>query len=201
MQRAGARRRIHAAAVGDEAASDGSCTFLRKGKCTIHDAKPIPCSVFPLGRMLFLNDTTQEHDFHYYLEDFDCAAAKDTDVTVQEWLDRFEVEKYDECVKMYGLGSVCSRLMHEAKTLEEQQEMFQTAFFLMYVKYVTDELLLPQLMQNLAFVQSIHPENSFGKTERRKVPERQSLPRRRIGIVSGSLTGRICHSCARFESY
>ena len=48
---------------------DGSCTFLRKGKCTIHDAKPIPCSVFPLGRMLFLNDTTQEHDFHYYLED------------------------------------------------------------------------------------------------------------------------------------
>ena len=143
---------------------DGSCTFLRKGKCTIHDAKPIPCSVFPLGRMLFLNDTTQEHDFHYYLEDFDCAAAKDTDVTVQEWLDLFEVEKYDECVKMYKrLGSVCSRLMHEAKTLEEQQEMFQTAFFLMYVKYVTDEPLLPQLMQNLAFVQSIHPENSFGK--------------------------------------
>ena len=89
---------------------------------------------------------------------------KDTDVTVQEWLDRFEVEKYDECVKMYKrLGSVCSRLMHEAKTLEEQQEMFQTAFFLMYVKYVTDEPLLPQLMQNLAFVQSIHPENSFGK--------------------------------------
>lgn len=143
---------------------DGSCIFLKKGKCTIYDAKPIPCSMSPLGRMMFLNDVTQEYEFHYYLEEFDCAAAKDTDVTVQEWLDRFGIEKYDECVRLYKrLGSVCSRLMHEAKGLQEQQEMFQTAFFLMYVKYDTGEELLPQLAQNLAFIQSIHPEKSFGK--------------------------------------
>lgn len=143
---------------------DGSCIFLKKGLCTIHDVKPIPCSLFPLGRMMFLNEEKDELEFHYYLEDFECKASSDVSVEVQEWLDRFHIEEYDECVKLYKrLGSVCSRLMHEAKTLEQQQEMFQTAFFLMYVKYDTNQPLDIQLAQNLAFLQSINPESSFGK--------------------------------------
>ena len=53
--------------------------------------------MFPLGRIAFLNDVTGEHEFHYYLEEFQCAAEKDTPVRVQEWLDRFDIETYDEC--------------------------------------------------------------------------------------------------------
>ena len=141
---------------------DGSCSFLKKGKCAIHEAKPLACALFPLGRVAFLNDVTGEQEFHYYLEEFDCAAQRDTEVRVQDWLDRFDIETYDECVRLYKrLGGVCSRLMHEAETVEQKQEMFQTAFFLMYVKYDRNQPLQPQIEQNLAFIQSVYPDGSF----------------------------------------
>ena len=143
---------------------DGSCSFLKKGKCIIHEAKPIACALQPLGRLLMLNEETGEQEFRYYLKEFSCAAGRDESVKVQDWLDRFHIEEYDECIKLYKrLGSVCSKLMHEAKTLSEQQEMFQTAFFLMYAKYDKNEPLGPQLAQNLAFIQSLHPKSSFKK--------------------------------------
>ena len=143
---------------------DGSCSFLKKGKCTIHEAKPIACAMYPLGRVAFLNDVTGEQEFHYYLEEADCAAQKDEEVRVQDWLDAFQIDEYDECVKLYKrLGRVCSRLMHEAETMEAKQEMFQTAFFLMYVKYDRNQPLQPQLEQNLAFIQSLHPDVAFQK--------------------------------------
>lgn len=141
---------------------DGSCSFLKKGKCVIHEAKPIACALQPLGRLFMLNDVTGEQEFRYYLKEFSCGAERDEAVKVQEWLDRFHIEEYDECIKLYKrLGSVCSRLMHEAETMEEKQEMFQTAFFLMYAKYDKNEPLQPQIAQNLAFIQSLHPKSSF----------------------------------------
>ncbi len=141
---------------------DGSCSFLKKGRCTIHQAKPIVCSLYPLGRMLFFNDVTKDQEFRYYLNEFDCAAGRDEEHRVQDWLDRFDIEEYDECVKLYKrLGSVCSRLMHEAKSLQEQQEIFQTAFFLIYVKYDRHQPLQPQIEMNLAFIQSLNPQSSF----------------------------------------
>ena len=51
--------------------------------------------------------------------------------------------------------------MHEAETVEQKQEMFQTAYFLMYVKYDRKQPLQPQIEQNLAFIQSMYPDGSF----------------------------------------
>ena len=75
---------------------DGSCSFLKKGKCIIHEAKPIACALQPLGRLLMLNEETGEQEFRYYLKEFSCAAGRDESVKVQDWLDRFHIEEYDE---------------------------------------------------------------------------------------------------------
>lgn len=145
---------------------DGSCAFLKKGKCTIHEAKPLVCALHPLGRVAIFNDETEQQEFHYFLKDFDCAATKDENVKVQDWLDRFGIEEYDECVKLYKrMGSVCSKIMHSLKTNEEKREMFGMTFFMMFAKYDMSLDLYPQLAQNLAFIQSINPEIAFDKSK------------------------------------
>ena len=145
---------------------DGSCIFLKKGKCTIQESKPLVCAMYPLGRVAFLNDETGEYDFHYYLKDFQkegCHAAEDETWTPEKWLAHFHVEEYDECVRLYKLlGEACSRLMHSYDTDDGKREMFGTAFYMIYVKYDRTQPLREQMEMNLAFVRSLKPSLFFG---------------------------------------
>ena len=144
---------------------DGSCIFLKKGRCTVHDNKPLICAMYPLGRLLFLNEQTGEYDFHYYLKDFireGCHAAEDETWTPEKWLARFDVERYDECVRLYRqLGEACSRMMHDCKTDDEKREMFGTAFYMIFVKYDRTQPLREQMEMNLAFLRSLKPSLFF----------------------------------------
>ena len=143
---------------------DGSCIMLKKGQCIVHEGKPIVCAMNPLGRMLIYNEVTDQQEFRYFLREDDCVGGKGQEQTVQEWLDKYGLEEYDESIKLYKrLGSVLSKMMHDAETIEEKRETFQTAFFLMYAKLNKDIDIYGQLAQNLAFVQSIDPKNGFGK--------------------------------------
>ena len=145
---------------------DGSCIFLKKGKCTVHEAKPLACALHPLGRIDIYDDETDSQDFHYYLKETSCPAERDQSVTVQEWLDAGDVERYDSCVRLYKrMASVCSKIMHALKTDDERREMFSTAFFMMYAKYDIKGDLRGQLAQNLAFIQSINPKIAFDKSK------------------------------------
>jgi Fe-S-cluster containining protein len=145
---------------------DTTCTFLKKGQCTVHEAKPIACALHPLGRIDIFNEETGRNEFHYYLKEFICDASRDESVKVQDWLDMFGIEEYDECVRLYKrMGAVCSKIMHALKTDAERREMFGMAFFMMYAKYDMNEELLPQIAQNLAFIQSINPDIAFDKSK------------------------------------
>ena len=138
--------------------------MLKKGQCIVHEGKPIVCAMNPLGRMLIYNEVTDQQEFRYFLREDDCVGGKGQEQTVQEWLDKYGLEEYDESIKLYKrLGSVLSKMMHDAETIEEKRETFQTAFFLMYAKLNKDIDIYGQLAQNLAFVQSIDPKNGFGK--------------------------------------
>ena len=138
----------------------------QEGKCSIHEVKPIACSLHPLGRIDIFNEETDQNEFHYYLNEFDCAATRDEEVKVQDWLDRFGVEEYDDAFRLYKrMGSVCSKIMHALKTDAERREMFGMTFFMMYAKYDMQQDLLQQIAQNLAFVQSINPDIAFDKSK------------------------------------
>lgn len=144
---------------------DGSCIFLKKGKCTVHDNKPLVCAMYPLGRLSFLNEETGEYDFHYYLKNFQaegCHAASDETWTPEKWLARFDVERYDECVRLYRqLGEACSKLMHSCETDDEKREMFGTSFYMIFAKYDRTQPLREQMEMNLAFIRSLKPSLFF----------------------------------------
>ena len=147
---------------------DGSCIFLKKGRCTVHENKPLVCAMYPLGRFSFLNEDTGDYEFHYYLKDFHkegCHAMQDETWTPEQWLARFHVSEYDECVRLYGQpGSDFSKLMHSCESDEERREMFGTAFYMIFVKYDRTQPLREQMEMNLAFVRSLRPALFFKET-------------------------------------
>lgn len=146
---------------------DGSCIFLKKGRCTVHEGKPLICTMYPLGRISLLNEERGEHEYHYFLKDFKsegCRAADDEEYSVDEWLGKYNIEQYDECSRLYArLGNACSKLMHSLSTDEQRREMFTTSFFMMFLKYDRNEPLQEQLETNLAYIQSLKPELFFEK--------------------------------------
>ena len=50
---------------------DGSCSFLRKGKCTIQAFKPTPCALYPLGRMY----DERDKKFYYFNQPYSCGKS------------------------------------------------------------------------------------------------------------------------------
>lgn len=60
-----------------------------EGRCSIHDARPGFCRMFPLGR-LYENGT-----FSYFLQVSECPKENKTKVKVRRWLDTPELGKYE----------------------------------------------------------------------------------------------------------
>lgn len=146
---------------------DGSCILLKSGSCSAYENKPLACSLFPLGRMLFKVDDDPKDDrmdFRYFLKEFDCKATTEEQTSAQEILDEFDIEEYDECMKVYTrLANFSTQLMHNAKSDNERKELFMLIFFLLFVKYEINIDLQPQIEMNLAYLQSIYKGQAFDK--------------------------------------
>ncbi len=72
---------------------DEACTFLNaEGRCSIHDARPGICRLFPLGRYY------ENHDFKYFLQVDECHKRNRTKVKVLKWIDTPDYNKYREFV-------------------------------------------------------------------------------------------------------
>lgn len=71
---------------------DGSCSFLRKGKCLIHQDKPIVCRLFPLGRFY----DGRDKKYHYFSNANSCEGSKQQTFTLQEWLELFDIPAHEE---------------------------------------------------------------------------------------------------------
>ena len=73
-----------------EAGTEVVCTFLNKeGRCSIHDARPGFCRMFPLGRLY------EDGTFSYFLQVNECPKENKTKVKVRRWLDTPELGKYE----------------------------------------------------------------------------------------------------------
>lgn len=59
-----------------------SCAFLDgDGRCSIHDARPGICRLFPLGRYY------ENGDFKYFLQIGECSAGNRSKIKVSKWID------------------------------------------------------------------------------------------------------------------
>ena len=67
------------------------CPLLKSGKCSVHQAKPVVCALFPLGRYMSSDD---DDSINYFLQDIRCG-GKGEHHTVREWLQSFNIPECD----------------------------------------------------------------------------------------------------------
>ena len=66
-----------------------ACAFLNtEGRCSIHDARPGICRLFPLGRYY------KDGDYKYFLQVNECRKENRTKVKISKWVDTPEYPKY-----------------------------------------------------------------------------------------------------------
>ena len=111
------------------AGSDEACTFLNgEGRCSIHDARPGICRLFPLGRVY------DNHDFKYFLQVNECYKKNRTKVKISKWIDTPDYEKYREFVIdwHYFLNDMEKKVASMGETATKQYVMIVLNMF--YVK-------------------------------------------------------------------
>lgn len=128
---------------------DGSCKFLCKGKCMIHQNKPAVCALFPLGRMFDVRDNT----YHYFVNVTRChpGQARGREWTLREWLEAFSIQETE------AMTSAWHRLMmiFAQKTCKMRKEDIRGKLLddmrrAMYLDYDTGLPYIEQVEKHIA---------------------------------------------------
>lgn len=164
---------------------DGSCSLLRKGKCTVQSEKPAVCAIYPLGRMVIDKD---QH-YSYFTQPNYCPGdvghtsgealshipadeaqrilndpkLKSATHALEEWLSMFHIRPREkEHLAWNKLAMTCSDFIRKAiertEPVEERAiEVLQAMYFhALYTDFRTDTAFLPQLQKNLAGVEALN---------------------------------------------
>ena len=84
--------------------SGETCTFLNEqGRCSIHEARPGICRLFPLGRYY------DGGDFRYFLQKDECKKAQ-AKVRIRKWLDTPDLPRYEDYLRSWHVFT--ERLMY-----------------------------------------------------------------------------------------
>ncbi len=125
---------------------DGSCSLLRKGRCTVHDYKPIACAVHPIGR--YVNLTTKESG--YIRQSGGCKGAVNGRTwTLDEWLDTRGLKDLDAPSLSWNLmAGMVAEVMHPIKLEHINRDMIWVLYQYMYGEYDTSTDFIPQVERN-----------------------------------------------------
>lgn len=133
------------------------CPLLKDRKCSVHDAKPRVCAMFPIGRAFRLNpeknsaDQISVKNIEYIFNGAHCGNAEEH--TVQEWLEAFGIPIEDEFFVEWQktLTEICE-IVHLAEkkfSLEKTLDIIWSAIYaLMYMRYDIDQEFIPQFEKN-----------------------------------------------------
>ena len=133
------------------------CPLLKDRKCSVHDAKPTVCAMFPIGRCVMMDakapspENITEKDIQFIFTAPGCGDDSETH-TVREWLDEFGIPVADEFfVKWQQTIIELGTLLRKAEKSfsEKTLELVWTAVFVaLYMAYDTGREFLPQFEQN-----------------------------------------------------
>ena len=87
------------------------CRFLNKeGRCSIHDARPGICRLFPLGRIY------EDRSFKYFLQVHECPKENKSKVKIKNWLGIENINAYEKFVNRwhYLLVDLQEKVLKEA---------------------------------------------------------------------------------------
>jgi len=127
---------------------DESCPFLRKGKCSLHytNAKPVLCRAFPLAKI-----NKGGGECGYYLNSTDCGIDGGVSI-VRDWVGDVASAESDAAsdawtAAIFKIIPIMHKLS-EAKSQDEFQWIFQTAFAFLYLMYDTSQDFAEQCAKN-----------------------------------------------------
>ncbi len=124
-----------------------SCAFLNeRGRCSIHEARPGICRIFPLGRYY------ENHSFTYFLQVNECKNSSSTKMKVGNWIDTKDIEENEQFITSwhYFLNDVESIIK---KTTDDTQikNMNMYLLHIFYLKaYAFDDDFYSQFYDRLS---------------------------------------------------
>lgn len=134
-------------------ADDDNCPFLWQNRCTVHDAKPLVCALYPLGQTIELNG-----NITYFVQDTGCGGPR-LQFRLKDYLDSFGIrdrEALDLQWARLNLG-----LSKRLRTAAERQNVSKLALKVarrriahaLYLDYDFQKPYEEQLAQNLRSLQ------------------------------------------------
>ena len=145
---------------------DGSCSLLRKGKCTVQSEKPAVCAIYPLGRMVIGKD---QHYSYFTQPNYcpgDVGHTSGATHSLEEWLSEFNIRPHEkEYLAWNKLATICSEFLRsitdDAKALLSPRaiNMINVAYCgALYLDYDTTKEYVPQVEQNQERVESMNKD-------------------------------------------
>lgn len=132
------------------------CRFQSEGSCTIQDFKPSVCSLYPLGRMIRVDNESNNLDIEYFVQPTECKGSirmpHDTH-TLDNWLpNREESEqaflKLSAFVKKY-CETVTPKILADNKISDNFKDLLVSVVVdSLYMNYDTDGDFLEQFDKN-----------------------------------------------------
>lgn len=124
-----------------------SCPFLSQSRCTIHDAKPLVCALYPLAQ-----EIDADGQVCYFLQQTGCGGQL-VDATVGDYLAQYGIPQREELDVRWAL--TCMELENRVETLEQTLEpvlwrQMQAALWQeLYYHYDLAQPFAPQFARNL----------------------------------------------------
>lgn len=128
------------------------CSLLKNGICKVSNSRPTVCSLFPLGRFMYLDNEENTEIGYIYNGDKGCRKART--YTVREWLETNGLNSDDkEYITWSNLISYLKktiRKIHKYNIGEDSTNLlYKILVAKMYDDYDTNEDFLPQLTQRI----------------------------------------------------
>ena len=136
------------------------CPLLRGKRCLVHKSKPTICALYPLGRAILFDPAdigAPGSKLVYFHQPTSCG-EKTQPHTVSGWLNKFGLPIEDEFHSLWTDAIMfVSEFSQNAESTETPkktlEQLWETAFFELYINYATEEDLIPQFRANMARLQ------------------------------------------------
>lgn len=122
-----------------------ACTFLKDGRCSVYEARPRVCWMYPFSAA----PGARGRDFRYFLCKEKHHHFSDGVVTVQNWLSDNFTREFREALKAdYDVLPILNRKIQTMGTEKFQGLLFRFLYY-RYYNYDLDQPFLPQFRSNL----------------------------------------------------
>jgi hypothetical protein len=125
-----------------------NCPFLTGNQCSIHDAEPLVCALYPLGQQIELDGTV-----HYFVQPIDCGGPC-MEARCEDFLARYQIAEREPLDALWAMNCIrLSKKMRQLRTELEPPVLRRVQYKLLcalYYDYDVEQAYRPQFEGNLA---------------------------------------------------